>query len=577
MTQISGAEPQSPTTSDPRSPEGSPDRRWHQVALAAAGVLTALVVLPALAAIVASWGRTWWPAGDWAMLEMATADTGSANTRLVGPYSRLGWSHPGPALFWLLAAPYRLSGAASWSLLSTAALVNLASLVGAMVFAWRRGGLVLTALVALGLGSVVASSVVDVDSGMLADPWNPWITVLPTALLILAVVSVWLGDRAALVVTVVVGSFLAQSHVGYGPLVAAMWATAAVGAWRHGVMTRRWLLVGGLLPLVVLWLPPVIDQLFGTGNLWALVGGFGGQDRPLGLGGALEIAARQLDWGGPWMGGVEPNVMGTGSIEGLPLASLVMPVLVFAGAAALATWRRCHDAVRLQAVVAIAAVTGVVAVSRITGDAFDYLLRWWWPVAALWWASAAWSLWQAAMTVPVTSRRTQLTRASQAVLVVIALVVMVPQAVGSARLVADAPDPTQGLAQAVEQATVAVGSALDQRGGLAAGNEVELHTRGGGSGWMGDAIGLQLERDGWNVVVVRNDVNVGKWGLRRTRPVAELEWRAGTDGNAITGRRAVWVLGSPVRSLPDGVSGPATTVVFDADTPVGPVQVFVAG
>ena len=285
------------------------------------------------------------------------------------------------------------------------------------------------------------------------------------------------------------------------------------------------------------------------------------------------------------MGGVEPNVTGTGSVEGLPLTSLLVPVVVFVGAGALAVWRRCYDAVRLQAVVAIGAVAGVVAVSRITGDTFDYLLRWWWPVAGLWWVSAAWSLWQAAMTAPTmaavhapaTSRRTQLTRASQAVLVVIAVVVMVPQAVSSARLVADAPAVTQGLAQAVDQAAAAVGAALDQRGGLAAGNEVELHTSGGGSGWLGDAIGLQLERSGWNVVVVRNDVNVGKWGVRRTRPVDELEWRAGTDGNAGTGRRAVWVLGDPVANLPDGVSGPATTRVFDADTPVGPVQVFVAG
>lgn len=609
MTQIPGADPQTPTMSDPHSRQGLPDRRWRQVALAAAGLLTVLVVLPVLAAIVATWGRSWLPSGDWAMIVLGTADTGSANTRLVGPYSRIGWSHPGPMLFWLLAAPYRLTGAASWTLMTTAAVVNLASLVGAMVFAWRRGGLVLTALVGLGLGMMVPSMVGAEVSGMLADPWNPWITVLPTALLVLAVVSVWAGDRVALPVAVAVGSFLVQSHVGFGPLVAALWTTAVVGAWRHGVVTRRWLLLGGLLPLVVLWLPPVIDQLFGSGNLWALVSGFGGQDRPLGLTGALEIAARQLALGGPWMGGGEPNVAGTGSVEGLPLTSLLVPVVVFVGAGALAVWRRCYRAVRLQAVVAIAAAAGAVAVSRITGDAFDYLLRWWWPLAGLWWVSAAWSLWQAAITPPVAPdaggvggvgeagdanvvTRSRVVRGFQVALVVIALVVIAPLSLFAVVGVADAPSPAGDLEQVVGRASAAVGSALDQRGGTAVDNEVELHTSGGGSGWIGDAVGLQLVRDGWNVVVVRNDVNVGKWGLRRTRPVADLEWpadidcpirdgpasdRPASDGPASDRRRAVWVLGDPVRELPVGGTDATITRVFESDTAVGPVQVFVVG
>jgi hypothetical protein len=79
------------------------------------------------------------------------------------------------------------------------------------------------------------------------------------------------------------------------------------------------------------------------------------------------------------------------------------------------------------------------------------------------------------------------------------------------------------------------------------------------------------------VVVVRNDVNVGKWGMRRTRPMAELGWRAGADGLDRSGRRAVWVLGDPVRELPVGGTDPTITRVFESDTAVGPVQVFVVG
>lgn len=198
-------------------------RRLLTVLLAAA--LGAVVLVPAVEALLAVWGRPWVPAGDWAMLELAVADVGTAATRLVGPYSRAGWSHPGPLLFWVLAPLWRVSGGAAWSLLVGAALVNLAALGAVLVLAWRRGRLVLMALVSLGMVWVVAS----LEDGMLADPWNPWIGVLALAAVVLGVAGAIEGDGPALVVAVLAGSLCAQSHVAYVPVVGALWLVGEIG------------------------------------------------------------------------------------------------------------------------------------------------------------------------------------------------------------------------------------------------------------------------------------------------------------------------------------------------------------
>lgn len=47
--------------------------------------------------------------GDLATTELLTRDVG-VHTPSIGPYSRDGWHHPGPALFYALALPYRLLG-----------------------------------------------------------------------------------------------------------------------------------------------------------------------------------------------------------------------------------------------------------------------------------------------------------------------------------------------------------------------------------------------------------------------------------------------------------------------------------
>jgi hypothetical protein len=522
----------------------------------------AMAVVPFVVALVSSVGRAWVPAGDWAMIELATGDVGTTLTPLLGPYSRFGWNHPGPLLFWLLAGPYRVTGMAPWSLLATAAAINAVA-AGAMVaFAWRNGRLVLAALVSLVTVAVTASSA----GTMAADPWNPWITVMPFALLVVLAWAAWEGDRAALWWAVVVASFLAQSHVGYLPVAVVLLALGAVGAWRGGVPVRA-LRYPALLG-VVLWLPPLLDLVIGRGNLFELFTGFSAGEDVSGGSGALELVARQLSWGGPWMGGGEPSDPVTGAVVGRPVDTLVLPVALFAWSLSMALWRRCTSPARLQIAVGVAAAVGVVSVARIDGPAFDYIVRWWWPLAGLWWVSSLWSLWEALIRPALEPRLAQRVGERAAPFLVgglaaLALVVGLPVMAGAVVAVTERATPSAPLPQAAVEIVAATRAAVAEQRGDGERPMVVLHAVGAESGWYADALGARLSADGVDVGAIDAGVNAGKWG--QARLVAP-----GIADRSDPGRIDVWVVTGPlVDDLPAdlraGLRTGEVVVAYDRD------------
>ncbi len=374
---------------------GRVDRWWRPAVVALAAVV---VLVPVVLSALDGASRDWWPAGDWAVLELNTRDVGSSITPLIGPYSRFGWNHPGPLLFWVLAVPYRVLGASSTALFVGTALVNGAAVAATVVFAWRRGRLALSLAMLVAFAIAVGS----LGPAFLRDPWNPTITVLPLALLIVLAWSAAEGDTAALPLAAFVGSFLVQAHVGYTVMVAVLGVVAVGGhvlahrrqafAWRRGA-------VAAAVVLGLCWLPVLVDQAVGTGNLSDLVSYFTSSDEePAGMWESVGVMARELGGEAPWMGGVEDSKPEGGTLELETATALVVPLVVFGAAAALAWWRD-RSALRFQVTVAAAAVAGLFSVSRITGGVFDYLVRWWWVIALLWWVSVFWSLWSAVMTL----------------------------------------------------------------------------------------------------------------------------------------------------------------------------------
>ena len=127
------------------------DERFRRRAGAAFGLLViALVTWPMVKAGLAALHEQWRPTGDWAVLNLRVDDVGRL-TPFVGPYSRFGWNHPGPLLYWVLAVPYHLLGGRPVALLGATGLINAAAVGAALALAWRRGGLPL--LLATGAAS----------------------------------------------------------------------------------------------------------------------------------------------------------------------------------------------------------------------------------------------------------------------------------------------------------------------------------------------------------------------------------------------------------------------------------------
>ena len=110
-------------------------------------LVAAMVAVPIVLTGFAALGSVWRPSGDWAVLALRVDDVGGA-TPLVGPYSRYGWNHPGPLLYWALAAPYHLLGREPVDLLFGTALLNGVAAAGTAVLAWRRGRLPLLLMTA---------------------------------------------------------------------------------------------------------------------------------------------------------------------------------------------------------------------------------------------------------------------------------------------------------------------------------------------------------------------------------------------------------------------------------------------
>ena len=175
---------------------------------------------PVVATVISVIGRHWSAGGDYALEMLRIHDVGTRHTPLLGPWSRWGWAHPGPALFWALAPFYRLFG--DTGVLVGMGVLNGAAIAGVLWVAHRRGGVELTALAGLMMALLIRAQGIN----RLVDPWNPWAAFLPFVLFLVLAWSVLCRDWPMLPLAVVVGSFVVQAHAGYLPFVAVLTAVA---------------------------------------------------------------------------------------------------------------------------------------------------------------------------------------------------------------------------------------------------------------------------------------------------------------------------------------------------------------
>lgn len=217
--------------------------------------------------LIANLADDFWSYGDLAVIESSVRNALRGH-QLLGPYSRFGWDHPGPALFYLLAPIYWLGGSDTRALFLSTWLVNAAALNAILIVIRRRTGRAAAwwATAALLVWMLCVSPVV------MMSPWNPNAISLPFLLTLVLSAAAVAGSGWSLAGAAVVGSVVVQIHIGSAPVVAVLVGAAAVG-WlraRRGTTGRsidfrssRFLVgVGGLVLVgAALWGPPVWEQL----------------------------------------------------------------------------------------------------------------------------------------------------------------------------------------------------------------------------------------------------------------------------------------------------------------------------
>ena len=378
--------------------DGHPDRRPLWIAL---GLLLVPMVVSAGVLLIRV-GSSFHAVSDNSQNELHTRDVGRHLVAL-GPYSRDGWNHLGPAMYYLLAVPYRLTGSHSVGMYVGALLVNAVALAGILVISWRRGGVPVLLFTALGLAYLAHTLGAD----FLRDPWNPYMTVLPFGLLVFLAWELSAGRPWALPLAAGVASFLVQTHVGYVPLAVplllggAAWlvvATRRSGLHGDGApldvrRVRNAALVAGVV-LVVMWLPPVIGVIRHTpGNLGTALRYF---LHPKGHHTVLDgyrVVAEQFAGRPEWITGAHTPAAFTGEPDFLYNTPIPLLILPFAAGVAVLWRRRKYEAVRLAAIVVVALGLGVLAVSRTVGPVYAYRLRWTWLLAMMAAVLVVWAVW----------------------------------------------------------------------------------------------------------------------------------------------------------------------------------------
>jgi hypothetical protein len=335
---------------------------------------------------------------DVALVEMRVRDVGFTNPPLTGLNGRFhgygaAGSHPGPLSFFGLAPLYRLFGSTGWALLVSTAALSLVASALAIWIGLRRGGW----RFALAVAAVLVFLARAYGIERLANAWNPHLPVLWWLVFLLAVWSVLCDDFPLFPVAVLAGSYATQTHFPYGGPVGAAGALAVAymgyklyRAWREPDDRReilRWLAIGGGLG-AGLWLLPLLQQVSNEpGNLSIIAETF---RRPV---------DEQVPFGDAWrawLGHLNVDEMLSGDLDsdlkrGPSLASLAL-LAAWVTSAVMAWRRRASALIRLHLLVAVAFFAGLVAISRILGTLFPYLMLWAWGTTALMILAVVWTV-----------------------------------------------------------------------------------------------------------------------------------------------------------------------------------------
>lgn len=369
-----------------------------------AGVAAAIVVVTPLVCAVVAFVTGWVPSNDWAVVVARGFDTFSPHTPLVGQWSSLssyvGYDvhQPGPIQFWLLGVPEHLFAPSTFGALVGQAIIATFAAAAFLVAVHRRGGARLVGPAAVVLMILFHS----LGAEILRSPYNPSAAVLGLAAYLAAAWSLLCDDDVFWPVLLFAGSLSVQTHVTYlVPMgcIGLLVVIAAVVRRRRGESTvrsvrhRRAVLGASVAVMVLCWIGPLIDQIWGKGNLWRLIKAGTDTTSPVGPAFAVHRLIEQLGvWPrwivGPWLNGpLHPSWW--------TWFSAVIIGMAIVGAVVHSA--RTGDRVRFRmGLVTVVALAGAfIGSARIPNEPLarfapnNRLL--WWPTAAFSWFFLLWT------------------------------------------------------------------------------------------------------------------------------------------------------------------------------------------
>lgn len=355
-------------------------------------LVSVVVMVPAIVAVASNLFVDWHPTGDMSLAELMMRGIPD-HPPLVGVAARVGRDindqgyKPGPSMAYVLYPVYLAMLRSSISVVVSTLVVHVVGVFSTLFFVRRWFGWPIALVTAVVLAVMVRS----LAPGFFLEPWNTWIPVFAYTLFLVLSTGVLLGHHRALPLAVAVGYHCLQTHISYVPLVVGalgplvvwlVWTTRASGGWRRP-------LAWSVGVSVVMWLPPVIEQLQpGPGNLRRIWDHFTNPpEETVGLRAAIKALAGEFNLAGPFVTG--PGHDPTDAPRWWGFALFVVVVLV-----GLVAWSRHREPrlTRLYVVLGWSTLVGVYSTSRVFGTFYDYVIRWTWLLAALWIVASVWSI-----------------------------------------------------------------------------------------------------------------------------------------------------------------------------------------
>jgi hypothetical protein len=393
------------------------EKRASIIEAVALGLTGAVPMLPYLVRLIRTPAARFILEGDYSGLELATRFAFSGRT-LLGPYSRFGFRHPGPAYFFFLAPTHALFGDQSRGLYAGALVINMLAAF-AIGFTMR----LLTTRVHAVAAVLVTIAWIAAFGNVAPLPWNPLVVVLPLlAFLVLA--SLFAAGHASVApFAVVLGTFVGETHLSTIPTVVAvtLGTTVAfvVGRRRTRKPTtrrdRRFLLFA-VAAFALMVAPMIVEQVTAPeGNLTKVVHFFIHRPEPLK---PFPTAWNAFVSGTSWLPDrllhsrmldeQYPAPMASEPVETMSAGASVVPTVVMFVAVVLALVvakrRRDGTSVAVVGTGLGASIFAILAMRGVVHITYQYLVFWTTAASTLAWmgvvatfASAARASWRSSV------------------------------------------------------------------------------------------------------------------------------------------------------------------------------------